>query len=389
MDTRTYRARTLQDALDMVRRELGPDASILETRSRSAGILGWFRGSGAIEVVASNTIHVPSRLGNPGRRPGSDQSDDAPGAVDPVPHKPRHAVIDEGPSLVADLCQSHGHSSGLGNSELACQLMHRIGQQGIPEPQLQRLFQQLDKIPQATNSLQQAHEQLADHLAGQIQVTGQFQPGRDQQHTLAAVGPSGTGKTINLLKLATQFQLQQHYKVGLITADTSRLTSVDQLRTYTEMFQIPLEVAATAREMRRARQQFTGFDLILVDTAGIRPGDLSAIRSQRSVLVEAGIDEIMLVLNANSSHDSMLEAVEGFGTVGITSLMLTKFDEATRLGQLLPLLEQSHLPVGYISDGQGIPQDLRPAESRWLARRLLGCHLTAGAATGQPYHDHV
>jgi flagellar biosynthesis protein FlhF len=97
----------------------------------------------------------------------------------------------------------------------------------------------------------------------------------------------------------------------------------------------------------------------------------------------------MLVLNANSSHDSMLEAVEGFGTVGITSLMLTKFDEATRLGQLLPLLEQSHLPVGYISDGQGIPQDLRPAEPRWLARRLLGCHPAAGETTGQPHHDHV
>ena len=388
MDTRTYRARTLQDALVMVRRELGPDASILETRSRSRGIFGWFRGSGAVEVVASNTIHVPSRLGNPGSRTGSGQPDDARGAADSVPQKPRHAVIDEGPSLVADLCQSHGHSSGLGNSELACQLMHRIGQQGIPESQLQRLFQRLDKIPQVADNLQQAHEQLADQLAGQIQVTGQLQPGRGQQHTLAAVGPSGTGKTLNLLKLATQFQ-QQQCKVGLITADTSRLTSVDQLRTYTDMFQIPLEVAATAREMRRARQQFTGFDLVLVDTAGIRPGDLSAIRSQRSVLVEAGIDEIMLVLNANSSHDSMLEAVEGFGTVGITSLMLTKFDEATRLGQLLPLLEQSHLPVGYISDGQGIPQDLRPAEPLWLARRLLGCHPAAGETTGQPHHDHV
>jgi flagellar biosynthesis protein FlhF len=76
--------------------------------------------------------------------------------------------------------------------------------------------------------------------------------------------------------------------------------------------------------------------------------------------------------------------VEGFGTVGITSLMLTKFDEATRLGQLLPLLQQSYLPVSYVSDGQGIPQDLQPAEAGWLARRLLGCRLTDGLAHGQP-----
>jgi flagellar biosynthesis protein FlhF len=155
------------------------------------------------------------------------------------------------------------------------------------------------------------------------------------------------------------------------------------------MFQVPLEVVATAREMRRARQQFAGFDLVLVDTAGIRPGDLSAIRVLGSLLLEAGIDEAMLVLNANGSQDSMLEAVEGFGSVGITSLMLTKFDEATRLGQLLPLLQQSHLPVSYVSDGQGIPQDLQPAEPRWLARRLLGCHPVSGLATGQLAQDHL
>ena len=155
------------------------------------------------------------------------------------------------------------------------------------------------------------------------------------------------------------------------------------------MFQLPLEVVATAREMRRARQQFADLDLVLIDTAGIRPADLAAIRTLRGLLAEAGCDEIMLVLNANSSHASMQEAVEGFGTVGITSLLLTKFDEATRLGQLLPLLQQSHLPVSYVSAGQGIPQDLQPAEPRWLARRLLGCHPVSGLATGQPPQDHL
>ena len=389
MDTHTYRARTLQDALAMVRRELGPDASILETRSLSRGIFRWLRGPAAVEVVASNTIHVPSRLGDPGTRGEPDQAGAGGEAVLPAERESRRTVIDEGPSLVADLCQAHGNFSGLGNSELACQLMHRIGQQGIPDPQLQQLLQRLDHLPRVADNLEQMHEQLADQLAGQIQVTGRLQPGPGQQQTVAAVGPSGTGKTVNLVKLAAQFKLQQQCQVGLITADTSQLTSVDQLRTYTDMFQVPLEVVATAREMRRARQQFAGFDLVLVDTAGIRPGDLSAIRVLGSLLVEAGIDEAMLVLNANGSQDSMLEAVEGFGSVGITSLMLTKFDEATRLGQLLPLLQQSHLPVSYVSDGQGIPQDLQPAEPRWLARRLLGCHPVSGLATGQPPQDHL
>ena len=362
VDIRTYRARSLQEALGMVRRDLGPDASILETRSRPRGIFRWFRGSGAVEVIASNTIHVPSRLSRPG-----------PNGI-PAPASPSSPVLDEGPSLVADLCNDHAASSGLGNSELACQLMHCISEQGIPGPQLQELLHQLDQLPQDIDNLSLMHQRLADQLADRIRVSSTVQPGRGRKMTMAAVGPSGTGKTINIAKLAAQFQLQQQCQVGLITADTSRLNSIDQLRSYAEMFQLPLEVVATAREMRRARHKLAAMDLVLIDTAGACPTDLAAIRTLRSLLVEAGCDEIMLVLNANSSHDSMHEAVEGFGTAGITSLMLTKFDEATRLGQLLPLLQQSYLPVSYISDGQGIPQDLQPAAPRWLARRLLGCN---------------
>ena len=376
MDIRTYQARSLQEALAMVRRDLGPEASILETRSGPRGFFRWFRRSTTVQVVASNTIHVPSRLAEPdsGCQPSQERV---------VTHSEQPVMLDEGPSLVADLCQEHATSSGLGNSELACQLMHGISQQGIPNQEFQELLQRIDPLDQDAENLSVMYQRLADQLARTIPVGGTIQPGQGGQTTVATVGPSGTGKTINLAKLAAQFQMHQQCQVGLIATDMSRLTSVDQLRSYAEMFQLPLEVVATAREMRRARQKFTGLDLVLVDTAGVRPADLAAIRTLRTLLVEAGCDEIMLVLNANSSHDSMQEAVEGFGTVGITSLMLTKFDEATRLGQLLPLLQQSYLPVSYVSDGQGIPQDLQPAEAGWLARRLLGCRLTDGLARGQ------
>jgi flagellar biosynthesis protein FlhF len=380
MDIRTYRARTLQEALEMVRSELGPDASILETRTRPRGIMRWLRAAESVEVVASNTIRVPSRLGpasqadREGTRAGESEGRDSwVREEESCLSGPGFRAVDEGPSLVADLCQEHATSSGLGTSELACQLVNLLSQQGIPNPQLQQLLHQVDLLARPGDNLRQLHGQLADRLAEQIRVSGPLQPGSRQKSTVAVVGPSGTGKTMNLAKLAAQFQLQQTCQVGLITADTSRLTSVDQLRAYAEMFQLPLAVVASAREMRRARQQFEDCELVLVDTAGIRPGDHAAMKSLRSLLGAAGSDEIMLVLNANGSQDSMLEAVEGFGEVGITSLMLTKFDEATRLGQLLPVLHQSHLPVSYVSDGQGIPQDLQPAQPHWLARRLLGC----------------
>jgi len=62
MDIRTYRAASLQEALDLVRRDLGPDAAMLHAREAPGGWLRWLTGGKEIEVVASNMVEVPSRL---------------------------------------------------------------------------------------------------------------------------------------------------------------------------------------------------------------------------------------------------------------------------------------------------------------------------------------
>jgi flagellar biosynthesis protein FlhF len=62
MDIRTYRAASLQEALDLVRRDLGPDAAMLHAREAPGGWLRWLTGGKEIEVVASNVVEVPSRL---------------------------------------------------------------------------------------------------------------------------------------------------------------------------------------------------------------------------------------------------------------------------------------------------------------------------------------
>ena len=62
MDVKTYRAKTFQDALQMVQSDLGPDASILQTRQLRNGLVSWLRSTPQVEVTASATIPVPRRL---------------------------------------------------------------------------------------------------------------------------------------------------------------------------------------------------------------------------------------------------------------------------------------------------------------------------------------
>ncbi len=90
------------------------------------------------------------------------------------------------------------------------------------------------------------------------------------------------------------------------------------------------------------------------------------------MLAEAKPDEVHLVLSSTGSAKSLQVTAERFAAVGTTGLILTKLDEATSLGQLVPLIRQSLLPLSYLTDGQNVPDDICVAEPRHLAHLMLG-----------------
>lgn len=90
------------------------------------------------------------------------------------------------------------------------------------------------------------------------------------------------------------------------------------------------------------------------------------------MLAEAQADEVYLVLSSVASTESLKKTADRFSKAGVTSLVLTKLDEATGLGNLLPLLRSSKLPLSYVTNGQNVPDDIEAAECRRLARLVLG-----------------
>jgi flagellar biosynthesis protein FlhF len=133
-----------------------------------------------------------------------------------------------------------------------------------------------------------------------------------------------------------------------------------------------MEVVSTPREMRAAVARLANLDLILMDTAGRSPRDEVRIQELRSMLGEAQADEVQLVLSSVASPASMKKAAERFSQVGAMSLILTKLDEATGMGNLLPLLRNCRLPLSYVTNGQNVPDDIAAADRRQLARAVLG-----------------
>ncbi len=398
MDVHSYRAATLQEALALVRRELGPQAAVLHTREVRGRILGLLPGKRQIEVLASSEVNVPSRL--PQRPPVEAPApalqatatavkeapatarlplEDRPG-IDLL--KPRAAGRRDARSITTDrletmLAELARRTTNLRQAELPdglFRLYTDLIEAEVGEALARELVERVRAAaPAAELSEPEAlRRRAAGIVAAEIRVTGPLAPLAGRRRVVALVGPTGVGKTTTIAKLAAQFRLRQRLQVGLITVDTYRIAAVEQLRTYADIIELPMHVVATPREMREAVDRMADLDLVLIDTAGRSPQDEERIQELGSFLSAAQADEVHLVLSSAAGAQSLVRTAERFATVGTTALVVTKLDEAGPLAHLLSLVRQSGLPISYLTNGQNVPDDIAPAQSGELARHILG-----------------
>jgi flagellar biosynthesis protein FlhF len=395
MHVKTYRAKTMQDALALVRRDLGPTASVLQTRQvRCGGLFKWFSAARQYEVVASASLMVPSRL--PARVRGSDGT--AAGAAAARDSERRRIAMGR---LTPASQGGVDLASQINQLQLKVDLLCRQGNHGTKADmpaELFALFTELldgDVCDEVARDLvevvrrEASDDELRNLAALRARVTAVIEsripvappircvPG--ERRLVALVGPTGVGKTTTIAKLAANFRLRQKRRVGLITVDTYRIAAVEQLRTYADIIDLPMEIVATPREMHQAVARMRDLDLVLMDTAGRSPRDEVKIQELKSMLAEAKPDEVHLVLSSVASAATLARTAEQFANVGTSALILTKLDEALSLGNLMPLVQASRLPLSYLTNGQNVPDDIAPADAVGLARMVMGGSLAASS----------
>lgn len=189
---------------------------------------------------------------------------------------------------------------------------------------------------------------------------------------VALVGPTGSGKTATLVKLAAEFAHGQGKQVAVVTADGLRVGAVEALRAYCRLIGVPLETASTPTRMAEAVHRHRQKDLVLIDTPGASQRDEVQLHQIREVLQAACPDEVHLVLAASASTSALREAVERFAHLSTDHLILTKCDEAPDLAQVLPLASHAGRPISYLTNGQTVPGDLWAADDALLERFAAG-----------------
>jgi flagellar biosynthesis protein FlhF len=191
-----------------------------------------------------------------------------------------------------------------------------------------------------------------------------------QRKVMMFVGPTGVGKTTTIAKLAARYayKMDLNYKVGIITLDSFRVGAVEQLKAYTNIMRIPLEVVKNTDEINNAMAKLKDCNYILIDTAGGSQYDIDKIETiyqYQQQLSEIPIEK-MLVLPANIKTGDLQEIYNNYSKLDINNLVFTKLDETNSYGNLISFAHKSKKSICYLSIGQNVPDDLIEADANFI-----------------------
>lgn len=194
----------------------------------------------------------------------------------------------------------------------------------------------------------------------------------DMVGTVVLVGPTGVGKTTTIAKLAGRLALIEKKKVGLITIDTYRIGAVDQLRTYAEIMNLPLEVVSSLKDMEKAILNFKDYDVLLIDTTGRSSKNVMQIAELRAFIDKAIPTSIHLVISCTTKERDIGAITEGFRELSYDNVIITKLDETTSYGSILSILDYAKKPLSYVTTGQNVPDDLKKINYYEVIKLILG-----------------
>lgn len=249
-------------------------------------------------------------------------------------------------------------------------LARELGKNGISTELIRKILDTLNTLPVETDS-QTVKSRLGETFGRLIKFAGTLKMRRNSPRIIALVGPTGVGKTTTTAKLAAMYALNRGNKVALVTMDIFRVGAVEQLKTYSRIMGIPLEVASTPKELEKAVEKHASCDLIFIDTAGRSHKDKEKLEEMRNFLDNKIPIEVYLCLSATTKDRELEEILSRFSIFQVSKVVFTKIDESESLGNMVNLLMKDNLQVAYFTTGQRVPEDIEVATSAKLAELIL------------------
>lgn len=184
-------------------------------------------------------------------------------------------------------------------------------------------------------------------------------------HVVAVVGPTGSGKTTTLAKLANHADAFGDARVGFLCMDTYRIGAVEQLGTYAELSRRPMEVVYSPDEVTRAMKRLADCEVILVDTPGRGPGNREELTGVATMLAQLPVGEVHLAIPAGIRPEYAAIVLAEHRSWGVTHILATKTDEWPDDDAVFELAALNGIPMRWLTNGQEVPTNLAVAASRY------------------------
>jgi flagellar biosynthesis protein FlhF len=220
-------------------------------------------------------------------------------------------------------------------------------------------------------------EDVADELAWASSVlqrnlnAGENDPSlEDQGGVFALVGSTGVGKTTSTAKLAAAFATKHGAaNLGLVTLDAYRLGAHEQLRAYGRILGVPVHTAHDKVALEDLLDLLSAKKMVLIDTAGLAQRD-TRTRELLEMLQHPSIKRI-LVVNAAQQGETIDDVLSAYKASQAKGIVLSKMDEAVKLGPALDALIRHRLKVVAVANGQRVPEDWHRLTAQALVQRAL------------------
>lgn len=224
------------------------------------------------------------------------------------------------------------------------------------------------------------HDALASALRGSMTDTSRaLAVAADRPTLVMVVGVNGTGKTTSVAKLMNSLKLQNK-SVVVAAADTFRAAAIEQLQTWGERIGVAVvagkfqgDPAAVVFDAIATTQQKRA-DYLIIDTAGRLHTQSNLMdelaKIKRVAEKNSPIDEVLLVVDATTGQNGIVQAKSFIAAVGVTGLILTKLDGSARGGIALAIERETGIPIKFVGTGESA-SDFAPFDAEAYIQGLL------------------
>jgi len=244
---------------------------------------------------------------------------------------------------------------------------------------------------QGDDKRHEAEVWLKTHLTARLLTPRSEYSLFDRGGVIALIGPTGVGKTTTTAKLAANY-VMRHGSDGLalVTTDSYRVGAQEQLRIYADILDVDMYALDDGETLESLRNKLRNKHLVMVDTVGMSQRDQRLASKVAELHHSESPTRFVLLLNAASQAETLDEVARVYRSIAreaeihIDDCLLTKQDEAARLGPVLDTVIRQGFRLHFASVGQRVPEDLEPVNAEKLVTEALNVQVPAASAYEDP-----